>query len=276
MEWIMSGSPETPMKLPEGTPDSMPGPIPRLVPDYAAWLRSSISGYEALAKTLVGHRAEKGRIVEAVVKTALRAILPGRFSIGTGFAITASGKTSSQLDLVIYDAMFNAPIILEGGTGLFPIECIYGFVEVKSLLDGAAIETATKAIGVIRRFADEKRYILYGARKDEQDNRVTGQWEIAEPLAPRSFLFAINSAYTDIEAVEAKLKAATVENDAHLHGLAVMDRDWFLSQTPYRVPPEFVRDEGKSLAAFCASVLDSIQSMFMQPASMSRYLSLSR
>ena len=57
---------------------------------YSAWLESSISSYEALAKELVGHRAEKGRIVEGVVKAALRTVLPGKFSIGTGFAITAS------------------------------------------------------------------------------------------------------------------------------------------------------------------------------------------
>jgi hypothetical protein len=43
----------------EGTPDSTPKPLPGLVPDYTAWLRSSISSYEALAKALLGHRAER-------------------------------------------------------------------------------------------------------------------------------------------------------------------------------------------------------------------------
>ena len=140
MAWMMMGSPPAPTEVPEGTPGSTPGVPPRVVPQYTAWLESSMSSYEVLAKSLVQQRAEKGRIVEAVVKTALRAILPGRFSIGTGFAITASGKTSSQLDLVIYDGYTNAPIILEGGTGIFPIECIYGFVEVKSVLNGKAID----------------------------------------------------------------------------------------------------------------------------------------
>jgi hypothetical protein len=274
MAWIMSSSSKTCTEVPTGTPDSVPGPIPGPVPDDTEWLRSSISSYETLAKTLVGHRAEKGRIVEAVVKTALRAILPGRFSIGTGFAITASGKTSSQLDLVIYDAMFNAPIILEGGTGLFPIECIYGFVEVKSLLNGKEIEAATKAIGVIRGFANEKRYVVYGARKDEHNNPVTAELEIAVTLAPRSFLLAINSDYVDIDSVDARLKKAMVKNKAHLHGLAVLEPEWFLAQTAHRDPPEFVRQKGQSLAWFCASVLHSIQSMPMQPALMSRYLSL--
>ena len=262
------------MEIPKKKPGSASGPLPSQVSEYTGWLRSLISSYEALGKTLVAHRAEKGRIVEAVVKTALRAILPGRFSIGTGFAITASGKTSPQLDLVIYDAMFNAPIILEGGTGLFPIECIYGFVEVKSSLDGNEIEAATKAIGIIRSFADEKRYAVYEARKNERNNPVSVQLEVPVRLAPRSFLFAINSDYGDIDSVAARLKQATVKNAAHLHGLAVMEPEWFLAQTAYTDPPEFVHHKGQSLAWFCASVLDNIQSMPMSPASMSRYLSL--
>src|SRR5262245_21166661 len=49
------------------------------VPEYTEWLASSLSRYEALARRLVHHRAEKGRIIEGVVKSALRGILPGRF-----------------------------------------------------------------------------------------------------------------------------------------------------------------------------------------------------
>src|SRR4051794_34848297 len=118
----------------------MSNSTPRAVTEYAAWLKRSLSSYESLAKTLVQHKAEKGRIVESVVKTALRSILPGRFSIGTGFVINSDGQSSSQLDLVIYDGHFNSPIVLEGGTGLFPVECVYGHVEVKSRLDRDEID----------------------------------------------------------------------------------------------------------------------------------------
>ena len=138
MPWTWGISPDEPIEVDEGTAGSLPGPVPTT--EYATWLAASLANYERLARHLIKHRAEKGRIVESVVKSALRGILPGRFSIGTGFAITESGQTSSQLDLVIYDGLFNSPIILEGGTGLFPIECVYGFVEVKSLLNGDEIE----------------------------------------------------------------------------------------------------------------------------------------
>jgi Domain of unknown function (DUF6602) len=247
------------------------------VTEYAAWLRSSLSSYETLAKTLVKHKAEKGRIVESVVKSALRSILPGRFNIGTGFAITSSGRSSSQLDLVIYDALYNCPIMLEGGTALFPIECIYGFVEVKSRLDQAAIKSVTKAISGVRRFAkEEKRYVAYGRYKNDAGKLVVGEFEFRDDLSPRSFVFAINSPYADIRTVEVNLARSTRETGAHVHGLAVIGKDWFIRQRPHKGghPDEFVCREGEALSAFCASVLTSIQSMQMHSASMRRYLGL--
>jgi hypothetical protein len=246
--------------------------MPGAATDYATWLATSLSNYETLARTLVKHRAEKGRIVESIVKSALRSLLPGRFSIGTGFAITASGGTSSQLDLVIYDGHFNAPIILEGGTGLFPIECVYGFIEVKSVLNGTAIRDFTKTVKTVRNLADEKRFAGYDIQDIAEGKRVAREIELASSLAPRSFMFAINSDYADILKVESALKEYTEKNGAHVHGLAVLDKDWFFHQLPHKDPNEFTRKESHSLAAFCTSVLSSIQSMEMHPASMRRYL----
>jgi hypothetical protein len=59
MAWMIEGSPQDVVEVPEGTPGSIPGPAPRLVPEYMAWLSSSLATYEALAKIVVRHRAEK-------------------------------------------------------------------------------------------------------------------------------------------------------------------------------------------------------------------------
>jgi hypothetical protein len=248
-------------------------PEPPARTEYAAWLTSSLQTYEKLAKTLVDHRAEKGRIVESVVKSALRVILPGRFSIGTGFAITASGKSTSQLDIVIYDGLFNAPIALEGGIGLFPIECIYGFIEVKTRLDQkTTIEKVTRAIASVREFANEKRYVAYGEYEESPGKKVVGEHEVSNPLSPRSFVLAFNSVYADIRRLEAKLKECTEKNDAHVHALAVLENDWLIRQWPHRNPHEFICEEGQAFAKFCAAVLETIQSIPVAPASMKRYL----
>ena len=87
-------------------------------------------------------------------------------------------------------------------------------------------------------------------------------------------MFAVNSTYTDILTVEATLGELTKENGAHIHGLAVMDKEWLFDRVPFRVPHEFTYREGVALQDFCAAVLASIQSITMRPASMRRYLGL--
>ena len=204
------------------------------VVSYTGWLASSLARYEALAKSLVEHKPEKGRIVEGVMKAALRTILPGRFSIGTGFAVTASGRASPQLDIVIYDGMTNAPILLEGGTGLFPIECIFGFIEVKSTLDNEEIDKATKAIKTVRGLADEKRFVSYVLHDDGAGNKVAREVEGTEAptIAPRSFVFAINSTYATIQGLEEAVRRSTENSETHIHGLATIDKNWFIHQRP--------------------------------------------
>lgn len=55
--------------------------------------------------------------------------------IGTGFIITATGKVSTQCDLIIYDKN-NCPLIENGNKQrFFPIECVVGIGEIKSDLD---------------------------------------------------------------------------------------------------------------------------------------------
>ena len=248
--------------------------MPSAFSTYAKWMQSSLLHYEELAKSLVQHKAEKGRIVEGVVKSALSTILPKRFSIGTGFAITSSEQSSSQLDIIIYDALNNSPIILHSGMGLLPIECIYGIIEVKSALDRNEIDSSTKAIGIVRGFAKEKKYVLYGSHTDENDNTVVGEYELTDPrpLSPRSFILTINSKYTTMNTLQEVLTISTEQNNAHVHGLYVLEKNWLIRQKAFTQPHGFICEENKSLATFCTTILCSIQSVNIGAASITRYL----
>lgn len=237
--------------------------------EYYDWLAASVGRYESLAKSLVEHKAEKGRIVEGIVKASLRAILPSRFSLGTGFVVTAAGDTSPQLDVVIYDAFENAPIILEGGVGVFPIECVYGFVEVKSKLDTDGIASAAKTIGQVRRFASQKTYEGYAVNGG--DEPVSLPMGFRSDLPPRSYVFALRTTLSEETLVES-IRAQTEAHDAHLHGLAVLESNFFATQRPHKKPFEFITAPDKAMARFGSSVLHGIQSFPMWPASMGKYL----
>lgn len=237
--------------------------------EYYEWLAASVGRYETLAKTLVEHKPEKGRIVEGIVKASLRAILPSRYSLGTGFVITAGGDTSPQLDVVIYDAFENAPIILEAGVGVFPIECVYGFVEVKSKLDSDGIESAAKAIAQVRSYASQKTYEGYAVNGGEEP--VSIPMRLGNDLPPRSYLFALRTSLSEAKLMKS-LEEQAQAHDAHFHALAVMDPNFFAAQRPYKRPLEFVTATDKAMARFGSSVLHGVQSFPMSPASMSKYL----
>jgi len=239
--------------------------------EYYEWLAASAKRYEALAKSLVKHHAEKGRVVEGVVKAALRAFLPGRFSLGTGFIVAASGEPSPQIDVVIYDAFQNAPLLLESGAGIFPIECVYGFVEVKSNLRSADIASTMSAIAKVRRLAPEKRYVSYavGGKEDEPVSLPTG---VEYTLPPRSYLFALRSEISSSSLLPTLIQRSGAEPDAHIHGLAVMEPEIFATQRAYSTPPAFSLSPGDAMVRFAGAVLDGVQSVGMWPAEMGRYL----
>lgn len=239
--------------------------------EYVEWLSETMAKYERLAKSLVKHNAEKGRIVESSLKTALRTILPERYKLGTGFVITATGKSSPQQDIVIYDDLENSPILLEGGVGLFPVECVYAFIEVKSDLDGDGIAQAAKSVAEVRALAGDKIYVGYETHEPTPGKPEVRGIAISNPLPPRSFVFALRSSMSLAGCLEA-IKEETTKWEAHIHGLAVLDKEWFVRQRAWTVPYQFDYHEGQTFARFADTVLRCVQSFPMQPAEMTRYL----
>lgn len=85
------------------------------------------------------HQYEKGASLEHVARSFIRAFLPGEYGLGTGFVVwrekTADGpvvRTSGQLDLIIYDALRSGPVADLGSAAVYPIEGVFGYVEVKA------------------------------------------------------------------------------------------------------------------------------------------------
>jgi hypothetical protein len=88
-------------------------------------------------RAAIVHAGEKGRVLEYGVRTLLRSILPAEYGLSTGFVVfhTADGpRLSSQLDIIIYDAIRSGPIISLETCDVFPLEAVYGYVEVKAIL----------------------------------------------------------------------------------------------------------------------------------------------
>lgn len=101
----------------------------------------------------VPHNQLKGGQAEKLVRSFLRAHIPKRFDVGSGFIIDRFDNISRQTDLIIYDAQ-NCPVYRASEeAGIFPNQNVAGLVEVKSKLDRDRLLEAIENIRDAKRLA---------------------------------------------------------------------------------------------------------------------------
>jgi hypothetical protein len=79
--------------------------------------------------------------------------------------------------------------------------------------------------------------------------------------------------WADVNAFVRDLRSALEKIDTHIHGIVVLDADWYVTLQPFSNPQVGLRAEtGNSLLRFVHNVIHSVASMPMNPASIDRYL----
>jgi hypothetical protein len=104
---------------------------------------------------LTDHDPELGRLNETHLVRMLRDYLPPKIGIGTGFIVSGgAGRTQSpQCDIVLYDALNNAPLYKSDAWSIYPIEMVYGVIEVKTTLKPSTLKEAFNKCAAIRAMA---------------------------------------------------------------------------------------------------------------------------
>src|SRR5262245_8320044 len=93
------------------------------------------------ARLVITHGGEKGRSLEAEVNALLRTFLPAEYGLSTGFIAYHSERTirlTPQLDIIIYDAVRSGTNARMATCDVYPIEAVYGYVEVKASLQSVS------------------------------------------------------------------------------------------------------------------------------------------
>lgn len=119
------------------------------------------------------HPAEYGTYRERIVSSLILPLLPKRLSVGTGFIITDTDKISTQCDLIIYDTQ-NTPVIENGEQRFFPVECVAGVIEVKSVLSKNDLKEALIKLSNIKALRNEITSTI----------RVYSETKDSHPLSP--------------------------------------------------------------------------------------------
>jgi hypothetical protein len=226
------------------------------------------------------HMGERGRNDEDRFRAFLAKVLPRRFSIGTGFLVCSNPDIphSRQTDVVIYDEIHNSPLHRELAAYVFPVEMVYGTVEVKGLLGPGDLVPALQNIARIRRLAKEKHYLVYGQTSAGQEN-PDQSWvvpiEQVNGLAPRAFIFAYDTKWKSATGFVNALKNAIAKvPNTHVHGVAVLAKEWFAYQVPERSGNGFriKHFTDHTLLRFINRMIHSLASVPMQQMSIDRYL----
>jgi hypothetical protein len=176
---------------------------------------------------LTNHSSELGRINETHLAKLLRDYLPPKIGIGTGFIACGGGKPdqSPQCDIILYDALNNSPLYNSGAWSIYPIEMVYGVIEVKTTLSKRELEDAFAKCAKVRAMAGtgtgiaNKAYLL-PVVPEPRSPAVYQSYP--EALAPRFFVFGYAGWKSDNALLEAFKGLSRKYPAAHIHGVCCL------------------------------------------------------
>ncbi|MBB2156665.1 hypothetical protein HLH33_10140 [Gluconacetobacter diazotrophicus] len=106
------------------------------------------------ASAQVSHRGSKGTVRENILRKFLEeGRLPSKYGIGSGEIVGRIKDTSRQSDLIIYDKIDGITLLFDEHTQVYPIDCVYGIIEVKSGLSKAEFIDALDKIAAFKAMA---------------------------------------------------------------------------------------------------------------------------
>jgi hypothetical protein len=171
----------------------------------------------------------------------LRAYLPPKVGVGTGF-IACGGtnpRQSPQCDIILFDALNNAPLYSSEAWSIYPIEMVYAVIEVKTSLNTATLRDAFRKCAVVRRMAAStatKGNKSYRLQLPPVPGRPARPGIVYDRLPPRFFVFSYGG-WNSAAALDKNFRKQTKENEnAHIHGICTLHKggSFYVGHLAYR------------------------------------------
>lgn len=103
-----------------------------------------------LSAASITHKGKRGDVDERHFIDILRKYLPNRYSVDSAIVIDHTGRTSDQIDVVIYDRQYTPTLLDQEGHKYVPAEAVYAVIEVKPTIDKAYLEYAAEKAKSVR------------------------------------------------------------------------------------------------------------------------------
>lgn len=153
----------------------------------------------------INHQGNKGTYRESALRDFLNSgRLPKRYGIGTGEIIGPTRNVSKQSDLVIYDQLDGMSLLYDENVQIFPIESVFGVIEVKSQLSKVELIKSLENIKSVKSLCP-----------DESVTKTTNSFMSVTYPRPKPFgiVFAYSLSNNSLESLLDNLREWEKEND---------------------------------------------------------------
>lgn len=235
-------------------------------------------GARYLKSSTIAHSGGKGSSRESGIRDFLKDYLPDRYGIGNGEIVHWSNRRSRQSDTVIYDRLQCPRLLVDADHSIYPLESVYGTVEVKSVLTSKELKLAFENIVSVKRLAAQGALAVvrngfafgfahplpFGAIVAYTADRSLGA--VAKQLAKLEAQLANRTHAPDVIAV---LDAGLVGRRQPLRGEANdLDPKWVSAG------PKVRETKAHTLLRFYLEMLRELNSIMLEPLNMMRYLNM--
>ncbi len=183
--------------------------------DGKKFLRSAFSAEQEvlsvqlkLSSESITHDGVMGDVNEKHFIEVLRKYLPKRYAVDSAIVIDSNGKTSGQIDIVIYDPQYTPTLLDQHDHRYIPAESFYAVFEVKPTINKGYLEYAGEKSASVRSLERTSVPIIH----------VGGEAVAKEPFPIVSGIIA-----TTIDWAEGFSSESFLKNHAALVGPELLD-----------------------------------------------------
>jgi len=123
----------------------------RFLRDAFALEQSLLHVQLELSRKSVTHAGVLGAVNENRFIEVLRRYLPRRYAIDTGIVMDSLGRTSDQIDVIVYDNQYTPTLLDQESHRFVPAEAVYAVLEVKPAVDKGYLEYAGAKAASVRK-----------------------------------------------------------------------------------------------------------------------------
>lgn len=98
----------------------------------------------------ITHNGTMGDVNEQHFINIIKKYLPDRYAVDTGIVIDSQGKTSDQIDVIIFDNQYTPTLLDQQGHRFIPAESVYAVLEVKPKINKEYLDYAGEKASSVR------------------------------------------------------------------------------------------------------------------------------